>query len=67
MDEEIYDRASKHVAPVNWEMLEDYSEKKSMSPRPEGFSPHLAMGMYNYHYCSMAAPMSSIPDLLPFW
>ena len=53
------------VAPLDLEMLEDYLEKRSMSPRQEGFNPYLAIGEYTQQYYSMASPLSGIPDYFP--
>ena len=53
------------VAPVDLEMPRDYLEKRSMSPKQEGFDIHPATGAYSSQYCSMAAPLSGNLDCLP--
>ena len=53
------------LTPINLETPEDQLEIRSLSPREEGFNPHLATGAYSLLYFSTAAALSRNLDCLP--
>ena len=54
-----------NVAPTNLETPEDQKEMRSISPRQEGFNPHLATNTYSSLYFSTSMVLSDILDCLP--